>query len=70
MFVTQIKRDGMTEMKFETARIASLSDVFAAVAVVPGVTNINFLLTISMHNQEESIKLSLKAKCFDLLSNL
>ena len=34
-FFTQNKRDGITEMEFETARIALLSDVFAAVAVVP-----------------------------------
>ena len=40
---------------------------------VLGVTNINFLTTISIHYQEETgwelIKLSLKGKCFDLLSN-
>lgn len=68
-FVTQIKRDGMTEMKCETTRIAPLSDVFAAVAVVQAVNDVNFVLTTSLHNQEESIKWSLKAKSFDLLSN-
>ena len=40
---------------------------------VQRVTNINFLLTISMHNQKkrswESMKWSPKGKCFDLLSN-
>ena len=40
---------------------------------VQRVTNINFLLTISVHNQKkrlwESIKWSPKGKCFDLLSN-
>ena len=40
---------------------------------VQRVTNINFLLTISVHNQKkrlwESIKWSSKGKCFDLLSN-
>ena len=55
-FVTQIKRDGMTEMKCETTRIAPLSDVFAAVAVVQAVNDVNFVLTTSLHNQEESIK--------------
>ena len=45
-----------------------LSDVFAAVAVVQAVNDVNFVLTTSLHNQEESIKWSLKAKCFDLLS--
>ena len=68
-FVTQIQRDGMTEMKCETTRIAPLSDVFAAVAVVQAVNDVNFVLTTSLHNQEESIKWSLKAKSFDLLSN-
>ena len=69
MFVTQIKRDGMTEMKCETTRIAPLTDVFAAVAVVQAVNDVNFLRTTLLHNQEESIKWSLKAKCFNLLSN-
>ena len=40
---------------------------------VQRVTNINFFLTISVHNQKkrlwESIKWSPKGKCFDLLSN-
>lgn len=34
-FFTQNTRDGITEMEFETARIALFSGVFAAVAVVP-----------------------------------
>ena len=42
-------------------------------AQVPKVTNITFLLTISIHNHEkglwEIIKLSPKRKCFDLLPN-
>ena len=46
----------MTEMKCETTRIAPLSDVFAAVAVVQAVNDVNFVLTTSLHNQEESIK--------------
>ena len=40
---------------------------------VQRVTNINFVLTISVHNQKkrlwESIKWSPRGKCFDLLSN-
>ena len=40
IYVTQIKRDGITEMEFETARIPSLSDVFPAVAVVPRVRDL------------------------------
>ena len=35
LFFTQNTRDGITEMEFETARIALFSGVFAAVAVVP-----------------------------------
>ena len=35
LFFTQNTRDGITEMEFETARIALLSGVFAAVSVVP-----------------------------------
>ena len=46
----------MTEMKCETTRIAPLSDVFAAVVVVQAVNDVNFVLTTSLHNQEESIK--------------
>ena len=34
-FFTQNTRDGIIEMEFETARIALLSGVFAAVSVVP-----------------------------------
>ena len=35
LFFTQNTRDGITEMEFETVRIALFSGVFAAVAVVP-----------------------------------
>ena len=35
LFFRQNTRDGITQMEFETARIALLSGVFAAVAVVP-----------------------------------